>query len=185
MTALTAYQKGQQLMLKGDLPASIKAFTRALEGGMEVFKSYINRGKAHLKIGHLDEALADFNAAVSLGENPGRAFFYRGIAHINKESYQETIDDLSESLHSEPERGAALLTRGLALASLGRLEEAERDLANAYAMHDTEIGSFLEEYAISGTLCERTMALFKGDHAPWNLVLTNDEVIRMAERESI
>ena len=185
MTVLTAYQEGQRLMLKGDLPLSIKAFTRAIEGGMEVFKSHINRGKAHLKLGNLDAALVDFNASVSLGENPGRAFFYRGIAHINKDSYQKAIDDLSESLHIEPERGAALLARGLALALLGRQEEAEKDLAKAYVMHDTEIGSFLEEYAISGTLCERTMALFEGDHAPWNLVLTNDEIIRMTERESI
>lgn len=185
MTALTAYQEGQQLMLKGDLPASIKAFTRALEGGMEVFRSYINRGTAHLKIGNLDEALVDFNAALSLDGDSGRAFFYRGIAHLNKDNYQEAIDDLSESLRIDPERGVALLARGLALTLLGHKEEADQDLAKAYAMHDTEIGSFLEEYAISSTLCERTMALFEGDHGPWNLVLTNDEIIRMSERESI
>jgi tetratricopeptide (TPR) repeat protein len=185
MTALTAFQEGRQLVLKGDLPASIKAFTRAIEGGIEVFRSYTNRGTAYLKIGNLDEALADFNAAVALNEDPGRAFFNRGIAHINKDNYQEAVDDLNESLRIEPERGATLLARGLALALLGHREEADQDLARAYAMHDTEIGSFLEEYAISGTLCERTMALFEGDHGPWNLVLTNDEVIRMFDREAI
>jgi tetratricopeptide (TPR) repeat protein len=185
MTSLNAYQEGQHLILKGDLPASIKAFGRAIESGIEVFKSHINRGTAYLKIGNLDEALADFEAAVSLGEEPGRALFYRGIAHINKDNYKEAVGDLSEAIRLEPDRGTAVLARGLALALEGHLEEAEKDLAKAYTMHDTEIGSFLEEYAISGTLCERTMALFEGEHGPWNLVLTNDEVIRMSERESI
>ena len=185
MTALNAYQEGQHLILKGDLPESIKAFTRAIESGTEVFKSHINRGTAYLKIGKFAEALADFNAAVLLGEEAGRAFFYRGIAHLNMDNYQEAVDDLSESLRFKPEHGVALLARGLALSLLGYQEEAEKDLNNAYALHDTEIGSFLEEYAVAGTLCERTMALFEEEKGPWNLVLTNDEVIRMFERESI
>jgi len=185
MTDFNAFQEAQLLLLKGDLPASIKGFTRAIESGIEVFKSRINRGTAHLKIGDLDEALVDFDEAVSLGEEPGRAFFYRGIAHLNKDNYQEAVNDFNEALRIKPDRGIALLARGLALALLGRKVEAEEDLANAYAMNDTEIGSFLEEYAISGTLCERTMALFQEEHGPWNLVLTNDEVIRMSEREAI
>jgi tetratricopeptide (TPR) repeat protein len=185
MTELNAFQEAQLLVLKGDLPASIKAFTRAIAEGVEVFKSHINRGKAHLKIGNLDEALADFETAVSLGEEPGRAFFYRGIAHINKDNCQKAVEDFNEALRIIPERGVVLLARGLALGLLGHKVEAKQDLAKAYAMNDTEIGSFLEEYAISETLCERTMALFEEVPGPWNLVLTNDEVIRMSERESI
>ena len=185
MTDLNAFQEAQLLLLKGDLPTSIKAFTRSIERGIEVFKSHINRGTAYVKVGKLDEALVDFNAAVALGEEPERAFFSRGIAHLNKDNYQEAVNDFNEALRIKPERGVARLARGLALTLLGHRVEAEQDLAKAYAMNDTEIGSFLEEYAISGTLCERTMALFQEEHGPWNLVLTNDEVIRMSERESI
>jgi len=126
MTQLTAFQEGQRLFLKGDLPASIEAFSSAIDNDLELFKSHISRGAAHLKIGELDEALADFNEAVSLGDNPGRAFFYRGIAYLNK-------------------------------------------------------GSFMDEYAISRNMFERSMALFDGDRGPWKIVLTNDEVIRMSQ----
>ena len=136
---------------------------------------------AHLKIGELDEALADFSEAVSLGDNPGRAYFYRGIAQLNKGSFQEAVADLTESIRLDSKRGAAFLARGLAYSELGHQQEAETDLQTAYALNNTEIGSFMDEYAISRNMFERSMALFDGDRGPWKIVLTDDEVIRMNE----
>jgi tetratricopeptide (TPR) repeat protein len=148
---------------------------------MELFKSHLSRGVAHLKIGELDEALADFNETVALGDNPGRACFYRGIANFNKGNFHAAIDDLTESIRFDSKRGAAFLARAIAHTELGEENEAEKDLVTAYGLNNTEIGSFMDEYAISRNMFERSMALFDGDRGPWKIVLTDDEVIRMNE----
>lgn len=181
MKTLTTFQQGQQLFLKGDLPASIKAFTRAIDQGLEPFKSHLSRGVAHLKLGEIDQALTDFEHSVALEQSSDRALFYRGIARLNQGKFSEAIDDLTTSIRLDPGRGAAFLARGLAHSELNHDKEAETDIRTAYAKNNTEIGTFLEEYAVSRSMFDRSIALFDGDRGPWKIVLTEDELCRMEQ----
>lgn len=111
---MNAFQEAQLLLLKIDLPARIKGFTRTTESEKEVFKSRINRGTAYLKTGNLGAALIEFEAAAYLGEEPGRASFYRGIAHINKDDYQEAVKNFNKALRKMRCRQTGTSRRGRA-----------------------------------------------------------------------
>lgn len=179
MAKMTSFQKAQKYFLEDKLINSIKLFTDALAEGENIFNVHLSRGVAYLKTGDVQKALEDFKEAVVLDGGSERAMFYRGMAHLNLGNYEMAVEDLSKAIELKDDRGASYLGRGIALAELGRMSEAEADLRSTYVLNNVEIGSFLEEYAVSRTMLDRSIALLEGDRGPWTLVMTNDEIERM------
>lgn len=181
MNAHTHIRQGQKFFLDGDFPASIKEFSFALDEESEPLRALLSRGVAYLKLGQLDEAISDFSGVLDGGGDCERAFFYRGIAHLNKGNYEEAITDLTRTLGHNSKRGAAYVARSLAHSELGHVKEAERDIQNAYVSNNVVLGDFIEEYAISRTMFNRSMALFDGDRGPWSQIITVDEMKRIKD----
>ncbi|MBU0961094.1 MAG: tetratricopeptide repeat protein [Proteobacteria bacterium] len=179
MTSTNTFMLGQKAFLSGDLAASIKAFSDALQQGDHPFHSKLNRGIAYLKIGQFARAIADFDTIIKEDNYHDQAFFYRGIAKLNQEKNEEAIHDLDSCLALNPERGAAYLARGLAHSALGHRGEAEKDIHDRHALNNVELGEFMEEYIFSDPLFSRTLTLFKKDEGRWKLALTENEVQRL------
>lgn len=179
MTTTNTFLQGQKAFLGGHLKDSIKAFSAALEEGVHPFHCHLNRGIAYLKIGQLTRAIDDFDAIIEKDPIHERALFYRGIVKLNQGKHKEAIHDLDRALILNPDRGVAHLARGLAHHALGHKGEEERDIHDRHALHDVELGGFMEEYIISESLFDQTLSFFTYDATIWNLSLTEDEVLRM------
>ncbi len=180
MTTLNSFRRGQKAFLGGHLRDSIKEFSAALEEGIHPFHSHLNRGIAYLKTGEFARAIDDFDAIIAKDPVHEHALFYRGIAELNLGEHNKAIQDFDRSLLLNPERGAAYLARGLAHHALGHRVEEEHDIHDKHAIHNVELGGFMEEYIISESLFNETLTFFTEDHAIWNLSLTEDEVLRMS-----
>ncbi len=179
MNTASDRMKGKKYFLEGNLPASIKSFTLALEkepGSPEVM---LGRGAAYLKLGRFEKAVQDLSIVIDGGGDCERAFFLRGIAFLNEGEFEHALADLNQALKFNEKRGAAILARGLVLSSLGLHKEAERDFTNSYVLDNIIIDEFLEEYAISEVLFKQAMALFNVDSGEWRLLLTEDEMAKM------
>jgi tetratricopeptide (TPR) repeat protein len=171
--------KGKKYFLDGNLPASIKSFTKALgkePGSPEIL---LGRGAAYLKLGRFDKAVQDLSKVLDGGGDCERAFFLRGIAYLNASEFEQALADLNRALECNRKRGAAILARGLGLSSMGRHKEAKRDFTNSYVLDSIIIDEFLEEYAISEALFKQAMELFNVDTGEWKLLLTEDEMAKM------
>ena len=179
MNTASDRMKGKKYFLDGNLPASIKSFTMALEkepGSPEVL---LGRGAAYLKLGRFDKAVQDLSIVLDGGGDCERAFFLRGIAYLNDNEFEQSLADLNRALGYNEKRGAAILARGLVLSCIGLHKEAEKDFTNSYVLDNIVIDEFLEEYAISEVLFNQAMALFKVDPEKWRLLLTEDEMAKM------
>lgn len=171
--------KGKKYFLDGNLPASIKSFTMALEkepGSPEVL---LGRGAAYLKLGLFDKAVQDLSIVLDGGGDCERVLFLRGIAYLNDGKFEQALADLNRALGYNEKRGAAIFARGLVLSSIGLHKEAEKDFTNSYVLDNIVIDEFLEEYAISEVLFTQAMALFNVDPGEWRLLLTEDEMAKM------
>jgi tetratricopeptide (TPR) repeat protein len=180
MKTLNSFLKGQKAFLDGHFGDSIKAFSAALDEGIHPFHSHLNRGIAYLKTGDFARAIDDFDAIIEKDPIHEHALFYRGIAELNLGEHNKAIQDFDRSLLLNPDRGVAYIARGLAHHLLGHRVEEERDIHDRHALHNVELGGFMEEYIISEPLFNETLSFFTKDHAIWNLSLTEDEVLRMS-----
>lgn len=179
MNTVSDRMKGKKYFLEGNLPASIKSFTLALEkepGSPEVL---LGRGATYLKLGQFDKAIQDLSKVLDAGGDCERAFFLRGIAYLNAGGLEQALADLNRALEYNKKRGAAILARGLALTSMGHHKEAKKDFNNSYVLNGIIIDEFIEEYAISEALFKQAMELFSADTGEWKLLLTEDEITKM------
>jgi tetratricopeptide (TPR) repeat protein len=179
MNTISDRMKGKKYFLDGNLPASIKAFTLALEKEPSSPEVLLGRGAAYLKLGRFDEAVQDLSKVLDGGGDCERAFFLRGIAYLNANELEQALADLNRALEYNRKRGAAILARGLALSSIGYHKEAKKDFNNSYVLNNILIDEFLEEYAISEGLFEQAMKIFSADTKEWGLLLTEDEMVKM------
>lgn len=179
MNTASDRMKGKKYFLDGNLPASIKSFTTALEkepGSPEIL---LSRGAAYLKLGRFDKAVQDLSKVLDGGGDCERAFFLRGIAFLNASEFEQALADLNRALECNRERGAAILARGLVLSNIGNLKEANEDFTNSYVLDNIVIDEFIEEYAISEALFKQAMELFSIDTGKWRLLQTKDEMVKM------
>jgi tetratricopeptide (TPR) repeat protein len=134
-----------------------------------------------MKIGDLEKALEDFNYVVQHNEGDERALFYRGMTQLNLGEYDKAIFDLDICLTKNPKRGPAWLGRGLAHAEMGEDALAREDIKRAVIASDVERETFINDFAISKTMFNRSIALFDGDRGPWSIVVNQEEVDRIEQ----
>jgi len=174
--------RGKKYFLQGDLPASIKSFTKALEQEADSPDVLLGRGAAYMKLGRFDRAIQDLSTVLDVGGDIERASFLRGITYLNTGEFEHALSDLNSTLQHNKTRHAAILARGLVLFNMGRHKEAEEDVNNPNVLNNIVIDEFLEEYVISEELFRQATALFSVDSGEWRLLLTEDE---MAKIESV
>jgi tetratricopeptide (TPR) repeat protein len=156
-------KQAQLLLVDGKDEESIKAFTKALEGGADPYISYLSRGVACVKIKDVDNAINDFSKAISANSQSARAYFYRGMAYMMRVEFENAVADFTIALELKPGYGMAKFSRGVSYARLGRIDEASEDMLAVMPQMEENIQSFADTYGIVRTEMWKVMAQMSGE----------------------
>ncbi len=126
----------------GSLQEAIDWFTVAIERDNRLFRAYLGRAQAHLRMGeaaaNLDEAMQSFSRAVEdysriIELNPQRHSTYgnRGIAYKLMDRPAEALEDFDHLIQYFPDNEKAWYNRGNTFFDLGRTDDAIKDYTEA------------------------------------------------------
>ena len=127
--ALTQFNKGEQLLTRGDMDTAISCFSRAIELKPDYVAAYSQRGFAYAYQCKYDDAITDFSEAIRLDPSNGKAYGRRGGAYRHKGEYDKAIEDFTEVIRLEPEAPGGFALRALAYRQIGDQAKADADLA--------------------------------------------------------
>jgi len=127
--------RGDALIDIGDYNAAINVFTQVINKEPNLmWRAYLERGFAYLKIDAFDSAIADFTRIIQLrpadasNMHMADAFGYRGDAYLSKREYDQAIADLNEAIRLSPGYVNAIWNRGVAFYAKGEYSRAITDL---------------------------------------------------------
>ena len=113
----------------GDADGALSDLDEVVRRFPNLAAARFRRGVWRLGAGDLDGALEDFEFAVRAAPDDARMAVGLGSALVERGEYGRAIEVLSGALEDLPENGAAHFSRGRAYRAVGRLDEAERDMA--------------------------------------------------------
>ncbi|HKS16948.1 MAG TPA: tetratricopeptide repeat protein, partial [Planctomycetota bacterium] len=96
------YDRGHELLGKGDLDGAIAAFTKSIELDPKHLASYNERGLARKKKYLLAEAVADFSRAIELDRKSSAAYANRCDAFRRLGRLDEAIKDGEKAVALDP-----------------------------------------------------------------------------------
>ena len=99
--ALAHFQDGEQLLEKGQLGASIAAFTRAIRADSEYVDAYNKRGDVSMVIRRWSDAVTNFNEVLRLDGDNVTAYYNRAFAYSQLDRPQDAVADYSEVIDRE------------------------------------------------------------------------------------
>jgi serine/threonine protein kinase/tetratricopeptide (TPR) repeat protein len=106
------------------------------------------RGRASLRLGHLDHAIADFNQAVRAKPTDAMAHYHRGLAHREEGSLQKAIQNLTTAIQYDPQHVLARAARARLLMQDGEFERSAsmivEDLSHAINADPEDIDARLD-----------------------------------------
>jgi tetratricopeptide (TPR) repeat protein len=127
-----AFDKGSQMLEKGDALGSIAYLQQAIAEYPEHYKAYYDLGVAHFKLAHLAEAEQAFQKAIDLTKgNFAPPQFGLGAILCEKSQFPDAERLLQRALDLEPGSAVGKYYLGWAQLGLNRLIEAERNLEQA------------------------------------------------------
>lgn len=118
----------------GGYDLAIRDYDRLIEVETPTAEIYYNRGCAQLSVGNLTAAIADFSASLKLdelGKFANLALNNRGTAYARQGRFDLALIDFESAIKLNPSDAVAYRNRSLALRKLGRISEADADLAKA------------------------------------------------------
>jgi tetratricopeptide (TPR) repeat protein len=150
--AAHAFEKGTDLLLKGDLQASLPYFRTVIEQAPHSYRAYHNLGLALSRLGQLDAAAQDFQKSIDL-TNGGFAPSLFGFAMIlyRRADYREAETLVRRGLLVAPGSGVGNYCLGLVQFSLGRISDAERSTVEALNLDPGNA----DAYVLLGRIHER------------------------------
>lgn len=132
----------------GTLDRAILNFGKALELNPALVEPRVARALALSRNGTPSAALEDIEQAISRGggSNPASAYALRGVLR-SKLGSPGAMEDLDKAISLEPNHFEALTERAKLLLSLGKAQEAQRDLsaANRIRPDDTSVIDLLDQ----------------------------------------
>ena len=126
--AESAFQRGNVLLMLGQLDMAIKVYSKSIELKPRVANYYNNRGIAYRKKGEAELAIEDCNKAIQLKLNFADAYINRGIAYRIKGDYNSAIADYTKAIELKPDNADAYYNRSKAWLHLGEQQKAESDM---------------------------------------------------------
>jgi tetratricopeptide (TPR) repeat protein len=130
--AHAAFDKGSQMLEKGDTVGSIAYLQQAIAQYPEHYKAYYDLGVAHFRLAHLPEAEQAFQKAIDLTKgNFAPPQLGLGAILCQKSDFPEAERLLQRALELEPGSAVGKYYLGWAQYGLNHLIEAERSLEQA------------------------------------------------------
>ena len=133
--AVNAFQKGTQLLLKGDLEGSLPYFRTVIELAPSTYRPYHNLGLALYRLGQLDAAAENFQKSIDL-TNGGFSPSIFGLSMIlyQRADYRQAEFLVRRGLLVTPYSAIGKYCLGLVQFSLGRIDDAQRSALEAFSL---------------------------------------------------
>ncbi|MCC6123718.1 MAG: tetratricopeptide repeat protein [Pirellulales bacterium] len=120
---------------RGRLPEAIAEYAHALKLDPEFVPARINLAMLHDQMGKKDSAEREFRKALEIAPKMAEAYYSLGLLIAEDEKrLGEAAEVLGKAVALAPENARMAYNHGLALQRLGRPEEAETALLNAYKL---------------------------------------------------
>lgn len=113
LNAVDWFDKGNSMMVAGQLQDAITAFNKAIEMNPEYARAYSVRGLAYAKADQPQKGINDCNKAIELMPNNAGAFVNRGFAYYKSRYYDQAIKDVNKAIEINPNIDKAYQVRGL------------------------------------------------------------------------
>ena len=153
--ALAHFREGEELFSKGQMGASIAAFTKAIRADPEFSDAYFERGLAWLVTKRWNDAIDDYDEALVLDPESVPAYYNRAFAYSQIRRPQDAVSDYTEVVEAGPgERGGVLLTGAACTSGWGYLALALDDFDEAIGL-DPELGKAYVGQAIAYSMLDR------------------------------
>ncbi len=139
-----AFAKGTQLLLKGDLQASLPYFRAAIEQAPGTYRPYHNLALALFRLGQLDAAAENFQKSIDL-TNGGFAPSIFGLSMIlyQHSEYHQAESLIERGLQVMPYSPVGRYCLGLVQFSLGRIAESERSALESVKLDPREADAYI------------------------------------------
>jgi len=136
--ALAYVVRGAAYRLGGEHSQAIADFDRAIELNPQIAEAYTQRAFA-CQQGSVNassnQILADLNRAIELDATSALPCILRGNAFATLNDHDAAIADYDQALRLNPRSYNALANRASSKMSVGRLDEARRDLRKALELN--------------------------------------------------
>ena len=130
-------------MLNHECNKAVNNFSIALEINPEHFSAWSNRGYTFIKMRLYEKAVPDLKIALSLIPNDeiallnlNDAYLGRGNLHLKKGRYLKAVEDFTKAIKLEGFLVEAYEGRSIAFMNIGKIDEANADMANAKFFRD-------------------------------------------------
>jgi Flp pilus assembly protein TadD len=142
--AAQAFTKGTQLLLKGDLEASLPYFREVIEQAPDTYRPYHNLGLALFRLGQFDAAAENFQKSIDL-TNGGFAPSIFGLSMIlyQRADYGHAEFLIQRGLLVTPYSAIGKYCLGLVQFSLGRIAESEHSALEAIKLDPHQADAYI------------------------------------------
>ena len=121
------FQRGNVLMMLGQLDMAIRAYTHVIELNPLNADAYINRGAAYQNKNNFDLAIQDFNTATQLKPDDAIVYYNFGVVYSKKGEVDTAIKNYDRAIELNPNYAVVYSNRGNAYSKIGKTENAMKD----------------------------------------------------------
>jgi tetratricopeptide (TPR) repeat protein len=142
--AARAFEKGTQLLLKGDAQGSLTYFLKAVEQAPAAYRPYHNLALAYYNVGQLEAAEQNFQKAIDLTSGTFAPSMFGLAVILYRQSELARAEKLiREGLLLQPGSAPGKYCLGLVQFSMGRANDAEQSAREALALDPRETDAYV------------------------------------------
>ncbi len=130
-------------LTRGNAMRDLKRYQESMASYAEVFRinqtapfkdvhlAYCNRGELHFYMRNDTAALADLARCLDINPSYQGGWVLRGMMLVELKQFDRAVKDFDEALRLNPRDGEAIYVRSLAHRALGKIAQADADLAQS------------------------------------------------------
>lgn len=142
--AARAFEKGTQLLLKGDAQGSLTYFLKAVEEAPAAYRPYHNLALAYYDVGQLEAAAQNFQKAIDLTRGTfAPSMFGLAVILYRQSEFGAAEKLIREGLLLQPGSAPGKYCLGLVQFSVGRISDAEQSTSEALALDPGETDAYV------------------------------------------
>jgi tetratricopeptide (TPR) repeat protein len=142
--AARAFEKGTQLLVKGNAQGSLAYFLKAVDLAPAAYRPYHNLALAYYNVGQLDAAAESFQKAIDLTSGKfAPSMFGLAVILYRRSEFVAAEELIREGLLLQPGSAPGKYCLGLVQFSLRRITDAERSALDALALDPGETDAYV------------------------------------------